>query len=183
MHTAIPFASSIIGTKSITIDPRAVVGATAVTAYGGLPLYVYTGSVNGWFGYCTGGFMMQNTSTNATGVMTAGHCDDYTQQQWYNGETPSSSSTNRTCGGSYGDGKILQVTGATNSVVFTNSQISQYVTNAAMGGYMIGQQVRQGRLGLNGNPGGNFGTIASYVANYLITSPTPTACGSVTFPV
>ena len=79
---------------------------------------------------------------------------------------------------SYGDGKILQVTGATNSVVFTNSQISQYVTNAAMGGYMIGQQVRQGRLGLNGNPGGNFGTIASYVANYLITSPTPTACGT-----
>ena len=178
VRTVIPFASMMIGSKSVTIDPRPVVGATPVTGYGGLPLYVYTGSVYGWSGYCTGGFMMRNTSTNATGVMTAGHCADYTQPQWYNAETPSSTSTNRTCGGSYGDGKILQITGSTNSVVFTNSQISQYVTNTAMGGYMIGQQVRQGRLGLNGNPGGNVGVIASYVANYLITSPLDTACGT-----
>jgi hypothetical protein len=153
--------SAKLGALVIKADP---VRATPVTGYGGLKIYVYTGSVYGWSAYCTGGFIMRNVSTGATGVLTAGHCLDYAANtRWYNGETPSVG-INRTCGAGAGDGQVMPITGAAFSAVFTNNSTSEYVTNHEnAGGYYIGQPVRQGRLN-----GGNVGTIESFNATYPI---------------
>lgn len=159
----------------VRLEVAAPTRSTSVTGYGGLPIYVYTGSI--WDGYCTGGFMMRNPSTGEGGILTAGHCPYYDgRTHWYNGETPTGA-VNRTCGNGWGDGEIMPFSGSTSYLTFTNSSISEYVSMRELGGYFINQEVRQGRRGL-GDPGGNSGIIAAYISNQNIHLKTPTSCPS-----
>jgi hypothetical protein len=155
-------AAAVARTVGADVVNAPPVGAKANVAYGGLPMYVWTGTV--WQAHCTGGFIARNVANGWTGLITAGHCSNFLNNtRWYNGETPSSVH-NEHCGGGWGDSQIIRLTGPVSDVVFTNSPISQYVTHwAQAGGWYNGQPARQGRLN-----GGHALPVENFYATYVV---------------